>query len=130
MNLELKKLAADYYVAKVKMFDSPLIEKIASDSNEFWTISNSPDEVSVVSNIAAHPDFLTVEGPWSAFRIIGQLDFSLTGILSRCSTLLADAQISLFAVSTFDTDYFLVRKEAEDSAITAWRSGGILIDLN
>ena len=130
MSLELKKLAADYYVAKVQLFDSSLIEKIASDSKEFWTISHTPDEVSVVSNIAAHPDFLTVEGPWSAFRIIGQLDFSLTGILSRCSTLLADAQISVFAVSTFDTDYFLVRKEAEDSAITAWRSGGILIDLN
>ena len=130
MFLNLKKLAADYYVAKVQVFDSSLIERIASDSNEFWTVSQTPDEVSVVSNIAAHPSFLTVEGPWSAFRVIGQLDFSLTGILSRCSTLLADEKISVFAVSTFDTDYFLVRKETEASAIAAWRTGGILIDLN
>ena len=110
------------------MLDSSLIEKIASDSKEFWTVSQTPDEVSTVSNIAAHPSFLTVEGPWSALRIIGQLDFSLTRILSQCSTLLADAQISLFAVSTFDTDYFLVRKEAGDSAIAAWRSGGINVE--
>lgn len=128
MSLELKKLATDYYVAKVQVLDSSLIEKISSDSNDFWTVSQTPDEVSVVSNIAAHPSFLTVEGPWSAFRIIGQLDFSLTGILSQCSTLLAGAQISVFAVSTFDTDYFLVRKEAGDSAITAWRSGGIHVE--
>ena len=130
MNLELKKLAADFYVAKVQGFESSLIERIASDSNEFWTVSQTPDEVSVVSNIASHPSFLTVEGPWSAFRIIGQLDFSLTGILSQCSRFLADSQISVFAVSTFDTDYFLVRKEAGDSAIAAWRSGGINVELS
>ena len=93
MNLELKKLAADFYVAKVQGFESSLIERIASDSNEFWTVSQTP------------------------------------GILSRCSTILADAQISVFAVSTFDTDYFLVRKEAGDSAIAAWRSGGINVEL-
>lgn len=94
MNLELKKLAADFYVAKVQGFESSLIERIASDSNEFWTVSQTP------------------------------------GILSRCSTILADAQISVFAVSTFDTDYFLVRKEAGDSAIAAWRSGGINVELS
>jgi hypothetical protein len=42
---------------------------------------------------------------------------------------LADAKISVFAVSTFDTDYFLVRKETEDAAIGAWRSGGINLDF-
>jgi len=94
MNLELKKLAADFYVAKVQGFESSLIERIASDSNEFWTVSQTP------------------------------------GILSRCSKILADAQISVFAVSTFDTDYFLVRKEAGDSAIAAWRSGGINVELS
>lgn len=94
MSLELKKLAADFYVAKVQGFESSLIERIASDSNEFWTVSQTP------------------------------------GILSRCSTILADAQISVFAVSTFDTDYFLVRKEAGDSAIAAWRSGGINVELS
>jgi uncharacterized protein len=130
MNLELKKLTPDYFVAKVETINLSLIEKIGSDSSDFWTIAQTPDEISLVSNISAHPLFTVVEGPWTAFRVAGQLDFSLTGILSRCSTLLADAKISVFAVSTFDTDYFLVRKESEDAAIVAWRIGGIQVDSN
>ena len=130
MSLKLKKLPGDYFVAKVESFDQELIELLSSNSLEFWTYSQTLDEISVVSKIASHATFLNVEGPWTVFRIIGQLDFSLTGILSQCSTLLADAKISVFAVSTFDTDYFLVRKESEELATVAWRLGGIQLNLN
>ena len=130
MVLNLKKLQGEFSIAKVEKLNDSLLEALEIQSRQFWTVTQTLDEISIVSTIAVHPDFLTIEGPWSAFRIIGQLDFSLTGILSRCSTLLADAQISVFAVSTFDTDYFLVRKEAEDSAVAAWRSGGIHVETN
>lgn len=130
MNLNLAKIPGNFAIAKVENLDQALLEQLKSQSPQFWTISQTPEEISVVSTIEIHPSYSIVEGPWSAFRVSGQLNFSLTGILSRCSTLLAGAKISVFAVSTFDTDYFLVRKESEDLAITAWRSGGISIEKN
>ena len=130
MFLNLKKLHGEFSIAKVEKLDDSLVDALEIQSRQFWTVAQTLDEISIVSAIAVHPSFLTVEGPWSAFKIDGQLDFSLTGILSRCSTLLAEEKISVFAVSTFDTDYFLVRKETEDSAVAAWRTGGIHVALN
>lgn len=66
-----------------------------------------------------------MEGPWAAFGIVGTLDFALTGILSRCSTPLAEAAISVFAVSTYDTVYFLVRQQS--AAADVWRADGLVI---
>ena len=128
MTLKLRRLSGDFSIAQVDHLDRSLIDQMSSQSPHFWTVAQTSEEISVVSNIAQHSSFSKVEGPWTAFRVVGQLDFSLTGILSRCSTLLADAKISVFAVSTFDTDYFLVRKESEVAAISAWRLGGIIID--
>ena len=127
MTISLKKIPGEYWIAQLKNLESNVIEKIRIESTDFWTVSESTDEISIVSRVSDHESFQSVEGPWSAFRIVGQLDFSLTGILSRCSSLLAEAKISIFAVSTFDTDYFLVRKGSEGDAISAWRSGGITV---
>lgn len=90
-------------------------------------MSTTASEVSIVSELASHPSFLKVEGPWTAFGIVGTLDFSLTGILSHCSAILADKGISVFAISTFDTDYFLVRKDTANAAAKAWVAGGVSI---
>lgn len=127
MNLTLKMLSNEYWVAQVDNLEPSVIEQIQKQSTEFWTLSKTTDETSIVSNMPAHPSFVSVEGPWSAFRIVGQLDFSLTGIMSKCTTLLADQKISIFAISTFDTDYFLVRKENTQGAISAWRAGEITV---
>ena len=88
-------------------------------SPDFWTISRTASEISIVSAVNAHPEFTSVEGPWTAFGIVGTLDFALTGILSRCSTLLAEAAISVFVVSTYDTDYLLVGAAKFAAARTA-----------
>ena len=61
---------------------------------------------------------------WKGFRIIGQLDFSLIGILSRISGILADAQIGIFAVSTFDTDYVFTKEENFRNALKALEKAG------
>jgi len=63
-------------------------------------------------------------GPWRALKVEGPLDFSLTGILAGLSAALSNANISLFAISTFDTDYMLVREETLDAAIQALRGAG------
>ena len=57
------------------------------------------------------------EDGWRAFRIEGVLDFSLIGILAKIATLLAEEEIGIFVVSTFNTDYVLVKEEQEQKAL-------------
>ena len=64
------------------------------------------------------------EGGWSCIKVIGPLDFGLTGILAHLAGLLAEAGISLFAISTFDTDYLLVKTDQLAPAMDALASGG------
>ncbi len=70
---------------------------------------------------------LAREDGWRAFRIAGTLDFSLIGILARISAVLAAERIGLFAVSTFDTDYILVKDPDLDRALAALRAAGYAI---
>ena len=62
------------------------------------------------------------EDGWRAFRISGQLDFSLVGILAQISKTLADAGIGIFAVSTYNTDYILVKAENYSKALDLLQS--------
>ena len=64
---------------------------------------------------------------WRAFRIIGQLDFSLTGILAGIAKVLADERIGIFAVSTFNTDYVLTKEENFDRALSALEAAGYTV---
>lgn len=61
---------------------------------------------------------------WKAFRIQGILDFSLIGILSQISTLLADNQIGIFAISTYNTDYILTKKDNYNKALKVLSDAG------
>ena len=65
---------------------------------------------------------------WRGFRIEGELDFSLIGILSRISTVLAENKIGIFAVSTYNTDYILVKKENFNKAINALEKAGYTVN--
>ncbi|MCI9455911.1 MAG: ACT domain-containing protein [Oscillospiraceae bacterium] len=79
---------------------------------ELYFIGKTDEEVSLVCPTGDAPrETLARKDGWRAFRISGVLDFSLIGILSGISTLLAEGKIGIFAVSTFNTDYILVKKE-------------------
>jgi len=81
------------------------------EAARFCAITRTVEELSIVCESSAlppEPDF-PVETGWSVFRVAGTLDFALTGVISSITTPLADAGISVFAVSTFDTDYLLIR---------------------
>ena len=67
------------------------------------------------------------EDGWKAFRIQGTLDFSLIGILSKIATLLAGNSISIFAISTFNTDYILTKSEQYEKALTLLEKNGYQI---
>lgn len=82
------------------------------------------DELSLVLPEDSAPENATIEGGWRALRVVGPLDFELTGVLASLAQPLADARLSLFAISTFDTDYLLVRDATLSEALAALRAAG------
>lgn len=83
----------------------------------FFSISKTDDELSIVCFENKVPDDIKSEKNWRAFKIMGPLDFSLTGILASLANPLAEAKISIFAISTFDTDYLLVKDDDLEKAV-------------
>ena len=95
---------------------------------DFFFIGQTDDELSLVCKTADTPvKTIAREDGWKAFRFQGVLDFSLIGILAKISGILAEHQIGIFAVSTYNTDYILVKAEQYDRAMDALRSGGYTI---
>ena len=90
----------------------------------FFSITASEQEVSVVCPTDLVPPGVTVKPGWRCITVDGPLDFSLVGILADLSSCLANADISLFAISTFDTDHILVAESNLERAIRAFRGAG------
>ena len=84
---------------------------------EFFSITRTPEELSIVCLQGNVPEGIKCEFEWRMLKIEGPLDFSLIGILSKISSLLAQNSISIFAVSTYDTDYILVKEKDISNAI-------------
>ena len=90
--------------------------KVADFSQVDWTaefifIAKTDDECSLVCpDTVIPPNQTAIEPDWRAIKIVGTLDFSLVGIIAKLSAILAAHQISLFVVSTFNTDYVLVKQ--------------------
>ncbi|MBO6140550.1 MAG: ACT domain-containing protein [Ruminococcus sp.] len=94
----------------------------------FCFVGVTGDEVSLVCKTDKTPQGTTArEDGWRGFRIKGELDFSLIGILGKIAGILADEKISIFAVSTYNTDYILVKEECFEKALTALERNGIKI---
>jgi uncharacterized protein len=91
---------------------------------DFFSITRTADELSIVCDSHAVPEGVRAGVGWCALKIEGPLDFALTGILVSIASPLAATGISIFAVSTFDTDYILVKKDKLDRAIDALRAAG------
>ena len=90
---------------------------------QFFSITRTPQELSIVCTESSVPAELghgeRIERGWRSLRVQGPLDLSLTGVLASLAAPLADAKIPIFVLSTFDTDYVLVREETLQPAITA-----------
>lgn len=94
-----------------------------------WTgepasVTRTRDELSIVCRADAVPQGVRTEGGWRCLKVRGPLDFALTGILAALTAPLAAAGIPVFAVSTYDTDYLLVKAETLDRAAEALRGAG------
>jgi len=92
------------------------VPKLVLSSNIFF-IGKTNDELSIVCDSDIEIDSDEAEPGWRALEVLGPLGFSLTGILSNISGVLANADISIFAISTFDTDYILVKQDNVELAV-------------
>ncbi len=97
-------------------------------SGAFYSITRTPDELSIVCPTAALAPGVIAESEWRAFKIAGPLDFSLVGVLASIAAPLAEAQVSIFSISTYDTDYVLVRAADTERAVDALTSSGHHVD--
>lgn len=120
--MKLKKLDYALTVCKVKS------ESDIDLSKEFYFIGKTDEEYSLVCITDDTPDNpVEREDGWKGFRIQGVLDFSMIGILSKISAVLADNRIGIFVVSTFNTDYILVKEENFEKAFNVLSSAGYSI---
>ena len=108
------------------------ISRLAADApvpdwathGSFFSVTRAGDELSVVTEISQVPVGVQSQPGWRVFKVHGPFVLSEVGVLSALATPLADAKISLFAVSTFDTDYLLVAAETLSAAIAALGRAG------
>ena len=117
--VELKKIPYKLTVCKVADIS-------AVDINaDFYFIGKTDEELSLVCRTEDTPPITTErDDGWRGFRIHGVLDFSLIGILARLSHILAENKIGIFAVSTYNTDYILVKEENFELALNVLEAEG------
>ena len=96
----------------------------ADPPREFWSVTRTADELSVICAEEAVPEGARAERGWRALRVAGPLDFALTGVAAAFTTPLAAAGISVLPVATFDTDYLFVREESLARALSALTAAG------
>lgn len=120
--MELKQLDYALTVCKVASVDDVDL------SGELVFVGKTDEEVSLVCETCNVPaGAVEREDGWRCFRIQGVLDFSLVGILAKITGVLADEGVGIFAVSTFNTDYILVKEESFERALAALAAAGYSI---
>ena len=112
--MEIKKIHQEFSVCQVEDYSFVNLD------SEYSFIGKTDEEKSLVCLTSeVPPNAIRRDDGWKALRIQGVLEFSLIGILSKIAAILADHSIPIFAVSTYNTDYLLVKKENYEKAIQA-----------
>jgi len=104
--MKIEKIDEEFSICKVEDYSQIDLK------SKYCFIGKTEEENSLVCPVEKVPGNITVrDDGWKAFRIQGVLDFSLVGVLSKITTILAENNIGIFAVSTYNTDYILTKKE-------------------
>jgi len=119
--LELTLLTERFAISRLAA-DAPIPDWATHGS--FFSVTRTGDELSVVTEISQVPVGVQSQPGWRVFKVHGPFVLSEIGVLSALAAPLAEAKISLFAVSTFDTDYLLVAAETLSTAIVALGRAG------
>ncbi|NKQ41921.1 MAG: ACT domain-containing protein [Sulfurovum sp.] len=115
--------------------ESFVIHRLAPDSKipdtvysgKFFTISKSENELSIVCSSSIVLESQQSEDGWSCVRVVGELDFSMVGILAKISSLLAGVGVSIFVISTYDTDYILIKSDQLAIALNTLEAANYII---
>ena len=119
----IKRIHQEFSVCQVKDYSLVNLE------SEYTFIGKTKEENSLVCRTSEVPqNVIQRDDGWKAFCIRGVLDFSLIGILSKIAAVLADNQIPIFAISTYNTDYVLIKKENYEKGMEALKSIGYQIE--
>jgi len=111
MNIKVKLLPFKVAICQLQAHET--MPSWALQNDTFFSITKTQDELSLVcleENIPANLN-IKIEKGWRVFKVLGPLDFALTGVLLKLIAPLADHKISIFALSTYDTDYILVKEQ-------------------
>ena len=120
--MEIKKIHQEFSVCQVEDYSFVNLD------SEYSFIGKTDEEKSLVCLTSeVPPNVIRRDDGWKALRIQGVLEFSLIGILSKIAAILADHNILIFAVSTYNTDYLLIKKENYEKAIQALEAAGYKI---
>lgn len=121
--MKIKAIEYDFSVCKVTDYS------LVNLDSEYVFLGKTDEERSLVCITSEIPSNTTesVDG-WRAFRIEGVLDFSLIGILSKICGILAENKIGVFAVSTYNTDYVLTKREQFANALQALKNAGYEVE--
>jgi uncharacterized protein len=95
---------------------------------QFWSATRSDSELSIVCRQDDVPDDASAERGWCALELAGPLNFSLTGVVAALVTPLAEAEVPIFVISTFETDYLLVRERDLPRSVEVLTAAGHDVD--
>ncbi|UYM17040.1 ACT domain-containing protein [Endozoicomonas euniceicola] len=123
--LHLSVLQQSFSVHRFSI-DSPVPTDVMN--SEIFSVMRTDEELSIVCESSIKLNSEKAEMDWSALKVTGPLDFALTGILAGLATTLDEAGISLFALSTYDTDYILVKSKQLSRACMALSSAGYILE--
>lgn len=96
-------------------------------ASPLYFLGKTPDELSIVVPSDIPLASIDSDTGWRAFEIIGPLHLSMVGIMAEIGRVLANAKVSIFVVSTFDTDFFLLKDKKLNDAVTALRDAGYTV---
>jgi hypothetical protein len=117
--MKLTVMKNTYAICKLDS-DSPIPTWVHA-SHGFASMTYTQEELSIICEDAYIPPDIKQERGWRIIKVIGPLDFSLVGVISKITGILAKAGVCLFTVSTYETDFILVRQDSLDTAIHALR---------
>jgi hypothetical protein len=110
--------------------DAAIPSWLSFSAEPLVSVTRTAQELSIICPAGAVPASLSCEPGWRAFTVVGKLEFSAVGVLAAILNPLAEAGISILSLSTFDTDYVLVRVAMLEAARAALRENFALIEWN
>ena len=124
MNKTLRELLKlDLRLAVCKLRPDEILPSWAVQG-AFFSVTKTSDELSIVCDEDVVPEGIKAEKGWRALRVVGSMEFGVVGVLASLTVPVAEANIGVFAISTFDTDYLLLKETDFSDAIEAQRSHG------